>query len=1097
MGKKGAKKNNNSASAAGPVALTPEMEAARAAKDAARSADEKAVGDLLVQILGADADAAAAASTNLAQMIKGNVKLYTANAGWTTADSAYSAKSKLDEAVASTEIDARLSGIAGQTALVTGAGALFEPLALEMLPGMMTDSAGLCHKQKGVRDASGELLVAIVDKMNPHALGLALPSLFEGCNMRKWETQHAALGAIKKLAAEKTQAVARNLELIIPVVSDQMTASKAQVSELAMEAMNAICVVSGNKDLEPFIDQIVTSVLSPELVSSCVHALASTVFVQRVEAPALALVEPLLMRGLKEKKIAMRRKVAAIVDNMTKLISNAGEATPFLDRVLPALERSFEELTDAEAKGVTQRAMKELELAQRDMADFKALSNEAVLAIFQRECCFADVIDLHSETMEYVAAMCSSLISSRVFTEEDWMQAVVAYMVQSGACDEAKASDITSLVLKACAKEAKPPSSQEDVHEEGEDLCNCEFTLGYAAKILLSNTRLHLKRGKRYGLCGPNDCGKSTLLRSIANGQLDGFPPSDELKAVYLEHDIQGATMEVMVVDYVFLDPEIAIMYDKDSEEDRKTVIDTLESVGFAKDHVAKGASQKMQVTALSGGWKMILALARAMLCKADIMLLDEPTNHLDVDKVKWVREYLVSEPLANVTSIIVSHDSKFMDDVCTHIIHFEERKLKTYIGNLGCFVAKVPSAKCYYEFKSDKLKFVFPKPTALEGIKSKGRPILSMTNVSFTYPGCEKQVLKDVSVKCTLNSRIAVIGPNGAGKSTAIKVLTGENPPCTGQTWKHPQMRFAYVAQHAFHHLEQHLEKTPVEYILWRYQAGFDKELAARGGAQISKEESEKMSKPIIVKVEEGAKLVEKKYVVERFCARRKKKTSYEYEVKFRGLTHDHNQWLLREKLTDLGFYKMLVLCDEEENSRLGASRPLTQKFVLEQLSELGLEEEYAAHVQLSNLSGGQKVKVVLSAAMWGSPHLIILDEPTNYLDRDSLAALAGAIKEFEGGVLIISHNRDFVEHVCKTLWIMADGKLRAEGEEDLDEKIAEELEQEDTVDHLGNIVKANKVKSMTPKEIKQEKKKIVKKIKAGEELTEDEENFCIDHNL
>merc|ERR1712166_463322 len=362
-------------------------------------------------------------------------------------------------------------------------------------------------------------------------------------------------------------------------------------------------------------------------------------------------------------------------------------------------------------------------------------------------------------------------------------------------CDVAKAESLCKAVLAVCTKESKPPTSQEDVHEEGEDLCNCEFTLGYAAKILLSNTRLHLKRGKRYGLCGPNDCGKSTLLRSIANGQLDGFPPSDELKAVYLEHDIQGATMEVMVVDYVFLDPEIAIMYDKDSEEDRKTVIDTLESVGFAKDHVAKGASQKMQVTALSGGWKMILALARAMLCKADIMLLDEPTNHLDVDKVKWVREYLVSEPLANVTSIIVSHESK-----------------------------------------SDKLKFVFPKPTALEGIKSKGRPILSMTNVSFTYPGCEKQVLKDVSAKCTLNSRIAVIGPNGAGKSTAIKVLTGENPPCTGSVWKHPQMRFAYVAQHAFHHLESHLDKTPVEYILWRYQAGFDKELAARGGAQISK---------------------------------------------------------------------------------------------------------------------------------------------------------------------------------------------------------------------------------------------------------------------
>merc|ERR1711998_374108 len=218
------------------------------------------------------------------------------------------------------------------------------------------------------------------------------------------------------------------------------------------------------------------------------------------------------------------------------------------------------------------------------------------------------------------------------------------------------------------------------------------------------------------------------------------------------------------------------------------------------------------------------------------------------------------------------------MDDVCTHIIHFEDRKLKTYIGNLAAFVAKVPSAKSYYQFQSDRLKFIFPKPTSLEGIKSKGRPIMSMANVSFTYPGAKKQVLKDVSVRCTLNSRIAVIGPNGAGKSTAIKVLTGENPPCDGTVWKHPQMRFAYVAQHAFHHLEQHLDKTPCEYILWRFQSGFDKELAARGGAQVTPEEAHEMAKPIMLKVEEGAKLVEKKMVVEKICGRRKQKTSYDY---------------------------------------------------------------------------------------------------------------------------------------------------------------------------------------------------------------------------
>merc|ERR1711998_803123 len=148
-------------------------------------------------------------------------------------------------------------------------------------------------------------------------------------------------------------------------------------------------------------------------------------------------------------------------------------------------------------------------------------------------------------------------------------------------------------------------------------------------------------------------------------------------------------------------------------------------------------------------------------------------------------------------------------------------------------------------------------------------------------------------------------------------------------------------------------------------------------------------MRKPIVVKVEEAGKLVEVKRVVERFCTRRKKNT-YEYEVKWDGLSSEKNSWMLREKLDELGFAKMLTLCDEEENSRMGAARPLTQRFVIEAYAEMGLEEEYAMHVQIGNLSGGQKVKVVLTAGLWGSPHLIILDEPTNYLDRDSLAALA-----------------------------------------------------------------------------------------------------------
>merc|ERR1719486_725399 len=193
-----------------------------------------------------------------------------------------------------------------------------------------------------------------------------------------------------------------------------------------------------------------------------------------------------------------------------------------------------------------------------------------------------------------------------------------------------------------------------------------------------------------------------------------------------------------------------------------------------------------------------------------------------------------------------------------------------------------------------------------------------------------------------------------------------------------------------------------------------------------------------------------------------------------------------------------MLSAVDIRENSKMGlTARALTTKFVTEQLHELGLDEEYAAHVRISQLSGGQKVKVVLSAAMWGQPHVVILDEPTNYLDRDSLAALAMAIKDFGGGVVIISHNRDFVEEVCRTLWFMVEGKLRVEGEEEVDEKIEEKLGPDTYTDAAGNTHEVKKDKDLTKAEIKKMTKLIKGKIKKGEELTEDEENFAIEFNL
>ena len=125
----------------------------------------------------------------------------------------------------------------------------------------------------------------------------------------------------------------------------------------------------------------------------------------------------------------------------------------------------------------------------------------------------------------------------------------------------------------------------------------------------------------------------------------------------------------------------------------------------------------------------------------------------------------------------------------------------------------------------------------------------------------------------------------------------------------------------------------------------------------------------------------------------------------------------------------------------------------------------------------------------------MLILDEPTNYLDRDSLAALAMAIKEFGGGVVIISHNRDFVEEVCRTLWFMVDGRLRVEGEEEVDEKIEEKLGPDTYTDAAGNTHEVKKDKELTKAEIKKMTKSIKAKIKKGEDLTEDEENFAIEY--
>ncbi|KAG1404625.1 hypothetical protein G6F60_004193 [Rhizopus arrhizus] len=494
----------------------------------------------------------------------------------------------------------------------------------------------------------------------------------------------------------------------------------------------------------------------------------------------------------------------------------------------------------------------------------------------------------------------------------------------------------------------------------------------------------------------------------------------------------------------------------------------------------------KMAIGELSGGWKMKLALARAMLMNADILLLDEPTNHLDVVNVAWLENYLLG--LKTVTSIIVSHDSGFLDHVCSDIIHYEPNyKLKRYKGNLSEFVRKVPRAASYYSLEASQIKFSFPEPGFLEGIKTKERAILKMKNVDFQYPGSDRKQLIDISMQCSLASRVAVIGPNGAGKSTLIKLLTGEIESEIGTVWKHPNLRIAYVAQHAFHHIEQHLDKTPNEYIQWRYATGEDREELDKNDRMNGEANKKVMEQVFVIDGE--------KRVIEEIVGRRKLKQSYEYEVSWVGRSSVDNTWISRQKLEDMGFGKKIAEVDSAEAAKMGLNRPLTAKEIEKHLTEVGLEAEFATHSRIRGLSGGQKVKLVIGAAMWNKPHMLVLDEPTNYLDRESLGALAMAIKEYGGGVVIVTHNREFSEALCTEVWKVDNGRLTPSGHNWVSgngSTVIKEQEAEDMVDAQGNTIKAvEKKKKLTSKELRKKKKERMERRKRGEEVFSDEDDL------
>jgi elongation factor 3 len=841
------------------------------------------------------------------------------------------------------------------------------PALFTLLPVLMET---LADKATPVRTLAetvvGEVFAQVPEEMTRDLVIQVLKVIAD--NSTKWNTKEFALKSLSGVLVSnerRKEHLRRLLPAIVPVVADAFHDSKEQVQAAARDALTAILALLTNPDLVNILPQIHATIADPTKVTQAIHALGSTTFVSEVDSNTLTVLVPILYRGLKEGVTVIKRKAAVIIGTLSKLVDNDVTVLPFVPVLVPGLEHVKDEISDPEARATVNKCYDTL---IKVAGAARESGKEALPAVT------ASYTDEELATVNKIGGFIKNIVG-----DEAWTQPYVTFfshqafgLLQHDAMEhdpdsETKAAEdqewkdsLTPLIalmpnkdkfVAELHKACEPLRSAvihgiDPAHEEtGEVVCDCEFSLAYGARILLNRTRLVLRKGARYGIVGANGSGKTTLLRAIENEQVEGFPPKSELRTWMVTHEIDPRFQDVSVVEFVTKDPEFTHLNAEEVEA-------KLREVGFDDEMLSKN------VGSLSGGWRMKLALVKARLFKADIYLYDEPSNHLDKNHVQWLKDQMTGHEAAHETSMVISHDSGLLDAVCTNIIHFENFKLKNYVGNLSAFARHKPEAKTYFDLSGTEEKFLLPAPGFLEGVKTKDKSILKVSNVSYSYPGSSKKQLNNVTFQCSLNSRVAVLGPNGAGKSTLIKLLVGEMEPDSGNVARHPNLRIGYLSQNALSHLEAHGDRTPNQYIQERYKTGEDAEELNRSGRIISADEQAQMDQ---VHVIDGVKRK-----VDEVIRRRKLKNSYEYEVSFIGCSSADNQWIPRADLEKMGFAKKVQEVDAREAAQAGLLRPLTQREIESHLVQCGLDPEVATHSRISGLSGGQRIKTVLAGSTW-----------------------------------------------------------------------------------------------------------------------------------